>query len=51
MGIITTFLIKYGTEVVAGGIIMAIRYIERTAIVKGYRKKINDIRKANEKSI
>lgn len=49
MGIITAFVVKYGTEIVAGGIVMAIRYIEKTAIVGAYRKKINDIRKANKR--
>lgn len=49
MGIIGAFVIKYGSEIVAGGIIMAIRYIEKTAIVKGYRKKINEIREANKR--
>ena len=51
MGLIGGFLVKYGSEIVAGGIIMAIRYIEKTVIVKSYRKKINAIREANKPKV
>lgn len=40
---LVTVIVKYGTEVVAGGIILAIRYLEKKSIIKKYKKIKEDI--------
>jgi len=38
-----TLIVKYGTEIVAGGIILAVRYLEKKSMIKKYKKIKEDI--------
>jgi hypothetical protein len=40
---LVTLIVKYGTEVVAGGIILAVRYLEKKSLIKKYKKTKEEI--------
>lgn len=40
---LVSLLVKYGSEVVAGGIILAVRYLEKKSMIKKYRKVKEDM--------
>ena len=42
------FIAQYGSKIIAGAVILVIRYVEKTATVKHYRKKFDDLLNNNK---
>jgi len=43
MNIVGLLIVKYGSKIVAGAAILLIRYLEKTKVIKHYKKKIDNI--------
>jgi hypothetical protein len=45
---LSTFFATYGSKIIAGAVILLIRYVEKSKIVKHYKQKLDKVLKISD---